>query len=110
MDATVVFMFINSKGAFFPGNWKIIPGLKSQNKAAAMRGGAQSFIVARDRFLRITHKAWMKEEEQEQVELDAKRKIKISTTKFWMLRSFYPSKGGNWNPIKFGIKIINHSL
>ena len=77
MDATVVFMFINWKGAFFPGNWKIIPGLKSQNKAAAMRGGAQSFIVARDRFLRITHKAWMKEEEQEQVELDAKRKIKI---------------------------------
>jgi len=45
MDATVVFMFMNSKGAFFPGNWKIIPGDKSQNSAAAMRGGAQSFIV-----------------------------------------------------------------
>lgn len=44
MDAAVVFMFMNSKGELFPGNWKIIPGDKSQNRAAAIRGGAQSFI------------------------------------------------------------------
>jgi len=45
IDAIVVFMFINSNGEFFPGSWKIIPGDNSQNRAAAMRGGAQLFIV-----------------------------------------------------------------
>ena len=45
MAAKLVFIFMKSRGRSFPGIWKTSPGDKNANKAAAIRGAAQSFIL-----------------------------------------------------------------